>query len=229
MIRIIATGWAAALVAMLIAADLPAQEPRPDGAIDFEGVIAAARAGGPQRARPNQFRDFNEVTRGAEKIEGLFTLHKIGDHLYAEIRPDQFNQTLLVPITIARGLASAGFPIGDDETVLIFRRVGDRVQLVRRNIHYTAPGGTPLDKSVKQNYTDSILMALPIISMNPMKGSVVIDFSDIFMTDFAQLNLGMLDRSRSNWSKVKGFPDNMELEVEATFAGGGRAARIRRQ
>ncbi len=135
-----------------------------------------------------------------------------------KIRPDQFNQTLLVPITIARGLASAGVPVGDDETVLIFRRVGERVQLVRRNAHFTAPGGTPLDKSVKQNYTDSILMALPIIAMNPMKGSVLIDFSDIFMTDFAQLNLGMIDRNRSHWSKVKGFHDNMELEVETTFA-----------
>ena len=223
MIRTIAPGWAAAIVAMVIAADVYAQEPPPQGGIDFEGVIAAARAtGGPQRGRPTQFRDFNEVTRGAEKIDGLFTLHKTGDHLYAEIRPDQFNQTLLVPITIARGLASAGIPIGDDETVLIFRRVGDRVQLVRRNAHYTAPGGTPIDKSVKQNYTDSILMALPVISMNPMKGSVLIDFSDIFMTDFAELNLGMLDRSRSQWSKVKGFHDNMELELEATFASGRR-------
>ena len=76
---------------------------------------------------------------------------------------------------------------------------------------------------MKQNYTDSILMALPIIAMNPMKGSVVIDFSDIFMTDFAQLNLGMIDRSRSHFSKVKGFRDNMELEVETTFASGGQA------
>ncbi len=223
MIRTIVSGWAAALAVMLIAADSFAQEPPPQGGVDFEGVIAAARAaGGPQRGRPNQFRDFNEVTRGAEKIEGLFTLHKTGDHVYAELRPDQFNQTLLVPITIARGLASAGFPIGDDDTVLIFRRVDDRVQLVRRNAHYTAPGGTPLDKSVKQNYTDSILMALPIIALNPMKGSVVIDFSDIFMTDFAQINLGMIDRSRSHWSKIKGFHDNMELEVETTFASGGR-------
>jgi hypothetical protein len=223
MIRTIASGWAAAVVATVIAVDVYAQEPvPPQGGIDFEGVIAAARAGGSQRGRPNQLRDFNEVTRGAEKIDGLFTLHKSGEHLYAEIRPDQFNQTLLVPITIARGLGAAGGPIGDDETVLIFRRVGDRVQLVRRNAHYTAPGGTPLDKSVKQNYTDSILMALPIISMNPMKGSVLIDFSEIFMTDFAQLNLGTLDRSRSQWSKVKGFHDNMELEVEATFAAGSR-------
>ena len=52
----------------------------------------------------------------------------------------------------------------------------------------------------------------------------MIDFSDIFMTDFAQLGLGMLDRNRSSWSKVKGFHNNMELEVEATFAGGGEAA-----
>ena len=50
----------------------------------------------------------------------------------------------------------------------------------------------------------------------------MIDFSDIFMTDFAQLDLGMLDRSRSSWTKVKGFPHNMELELEATFSGGGR-------
>jgi len=223
MSRIIALGWAAALAVVLIAADLPAQEPHPEGVIDFESVIANARAGAMQRGRPNPFRDFNEVTKGAEKTDGLFTLYKTGDHLYAEIRPDQFNQTLLVPITIARGLAQAGVPVGDDDTVLIFRRVGDRIQLVRRNIHYKAPGGSSLDKSVRQNYTDSVLMALPIIALNPMKGgAALIDFSDIFMTDFAELNLGMLDRGRSSWTKVKGFPHNMELELEATFSGGGR-------
>jgi hypothetical protein len=223
MSRYVALGCAAALAVALIPADLPAQEPRPDGPIDFESVIAGARAAGAQRARPNQFRDFNEVTRNAEKTEGLYTLYKTGDHLYGEIRPDQFNQTLLVPITIARGMASAGIPVGDDDTVLIFRRVGDRIQLVRRNVHFKASGGSPLDKSVHQNYTDSVLMALPIIALNPMKGgAVLIDFSDIFMTDFAQLNMGMLDRSRSSWTKIKGFPRNMELELEATFTGGRR-------
>ena len=94
---------------------------------------------------------------------------------------------------------------------------------MRRNIHYKAPAGTSLDKAVQQNYTDSVLMALPIIALNPTHGGApLIDFSDIFMTDFAQLGLGMLDRSRSSWSKVKGFHNNMELEVEATFSGGGR-------
>ena len=45
MSRIIALGWAAALTVCLVAADLPAQEPGADGPIDFEGVIASARAG----------------------------------------------------------------------------------------------------------------------------------------------------------------------------------------
>ena len=43
------------------------------------------------------------------------------------------------------------------------------------------------------------------------------------MADFAQIDLGMVDRSRSHWSKVKGFPNNMELELEATYTGGYRA------
>ncbi len=223
MSRIIVLGWVAGLTASLVAAELPAQEPpRPDGPIDFEGVIVNARQGGARRGPPSPFRDFGEVTRNAEKIDGLFTLYKTGDHLYGEIRPDQFNQTLLVPVTIARGLAQAGHPVGDDEMVLIFKRAGERIQLIRRNIHYKASAGSPLDKAVKQNYTDSVLMALPIVALNPMKGgSALIDFSDIFMTDFAQLGLGMLDRSRSSWSKIKGFQNNMELEVEATFSGGG--------
>lgn len=173
-------------------------------------------------ADKGKFKDFNEVTKDAEKVDGLFTLHKTGDHLYAEIRPNQFNQPLLTPVMIARGMANTGMPVGNDEAVLVFKRVGDRVQVISRNIHYKAPAGTPLEKAVKQNYVDSILMALPIVAINPARGTVLIDLSDIFMTDFAQLGLGSIDRNRSTWTKVKGFPNNLELEMETTFNAPGR-------
>ncbi|WP_165243774.1 zinc-dependent metalloprotease [Paludisphaera soli] len=201
--------------------DAPSQEA---AKLDVGEAIAAARAaqGGGRPGPQGNFRDFNEVTKDAEKIDGLFTLYKTGDHLYAEIRPDQFNQTLLVPVTIAKGMANAGMPVGDDDLVLIFKRVGDRIQVVRRNIHYKAPAGTPIDKAVKQNYTDSILMALPIVTVNMMRGGTpLIDLSDVFMTDFAQLGLGSIDRSRSTWQKVKGFPNNLELQLETTYSGRG--------
>ncbi len=224
-------GWAAALATGVFVGSPRAhgQEPQPPVNIDFEGVIAAARNVGANHGPGNNFRDFNEVTRGAEKVEGLFTLYKTGDHLYAEIRSDQFNQPLLTPVTIARGMAQAGIPVGDDDRVLILRRVDERIQIVRRNIFYKAPAGTPLDKAVKQNYTDSVLMALPIVTQNPMRGgAVLIDLSDVFMSDFANIGLGSVDRSRSHWVKAKGFPGNMELELEATYAGGYRRMSLNR-
>ncbi len=200
----------------------PATDPRAADidSMSIPGRLPGAMPGGPA----SKYRNFGDVVQGGDKFDGLFTLYRKDEHLYGEIRPSQFEQPFMVPTTIARGLASAGLPTNalGDELVLVFRKVGDRVQLIRRNIHYKAPSGTPVEKAVKQNYTDSVLLALPIVSVNPSTGGTLIDFNDIFFSDFAQLGLGMFDRSRSNWSKVKAFPNNVELEVEATYAGGGR-------
>jgi hypothetical protein len=209
-----------------------AQEPRPETKAggetkaDLDAILSQMRAaGGPGRvgggASDRHYPDFNEMTRGAEKIDGLFTLHRKDEHLYAEIRPHQLDQPMLVLATIARGLGRTGEPVSNgDEMVVVFRKVDEHIQLVRRNISYKATPGTPIEKSVKQNYVDSVLMSLPIRTVSP-SGATVIDLADMFMTDLAQLNLGFLDRSRSSWYKVKGLKDNLELEVEATFGGAG--------
>ena len=195
----------------------------PENKIDIEGMMFRGGGGGSGGGRTeSKYRDFAEVTQGAEKIDGLFTLHHKDNHLYAEIRPHQFEVPLIAPIAIARGLAMAGQPLNfGDEWVLSFHRAGDRVQLIRRNIHYKASSGA-LEKAVKQAYTDSILQSLPIVAINAMGGqSVVIDLGDIFLGDFAELGIGPIDRSRTTWHKIKAFPNNLELEVEATYGGGG--------
>ncbi|MGC1722981.1 MAG: DUF5118 domain-containing protein [Isosphaeraceae bacterium] len=133
---------------------------------------AAAKPG-----EPKKLQDFNELTKDSKKYDGFITLHEKEQHLYAEIKPNQLEQPILAPIVIARGSASAGSPLNfGDEWVLMFRRVDDKLQVLRKNIHFTAPSGTPLDKAVKQNYTDSVLMALPILSISPNGGALVIDF-----------------------------------------------------
>ena len=177
----------------------------------------AAKAG-----EPKKFQDFNELTKDAKKYDGFITLHEKEQHLYAEIKPHQLDQPILAPMVIARGSANAGNPLNfGDEWVLTFRRVDDKLQLIRKNIHFTAPAGTPLDKAVKQNYTDSVLMVLPILSISPAGGALVVDFADIFLTDFAQVGFGSLDRSRSRWFKIRAYPNNVEIQVEATFSAGG--------
>jgi hypothetical protein len=179
-------------------------------------------APGAPSAPPSKYKDFVETTRGFERQDGLFTLYRSNETLYAEIKPQQLNQPLIAPMTIARGMAMAGTPLNfGDEWILVFRRAGDKVQVLRRNIHYKAPEGTPLQKAVTQNYTDSILLAVPIVSINPGTQGILVDFGQIFLTDFADLRLGSLDRNRCTWAKIKAFPKNVELQVEATFTGRG--------
>jgi hypothetical protein len=214
-----------ALVGALAAAGVAsggsaAQEPAEDTPIPVE--VRSALRSWARIDEHRQLRDFNELIKGSKTYEGFITLHEKDQHLYAEIKPQQLEQPILAPMVIARGSANAGQPLNfGDEWVLAFRRVGDNLQLLRKNIHFTAPGGTPLDKAVKQNYTDSILLSLPILSISPRGGAVVVDFADIFLTDFADLSFGSMDRSRSRWFKIRTYPNNVEIQVEATFSGYG--------
>jgi hypothetical protein len=218
--RIIALGGAAALAVGLGSVGLRAQEKKPEGAAADAAQAKAQTKDGHEPEK--KFRDFSEVTKGSEAIDGLFKLHRKDEHLYAEIPPPQFDQPLLAPINIARGMGMAGQPLNfGDQWVLVFKRVGDKVHLIRRNVHYKAPAGSAVERAVKQNYTDSVLMALPIVSINPNGQNVLIDLADVFLTDFAGLRFfGNLDRNRTTWHKIKAYPHNLELEVEATYSGG---------
>src|SRR6185312_13645519 len=114
-----------------------------------------------------------------------FRLFHKEEHLYAEIRPDQLNKPFLCPIAIARGAGLGGYTLNSDEQwVLVFKRVGDKVHLIRRNVHFKARAGSPLAAAVETTYTDSVLAALRIHALNLAKNAVVINLNDIFMTDF---------------------------------------------
>ena len=170
-----------------------------------------------------KFEDFDKVVKGAKEIDGLFKLYRKDDKLYAELKPFHLNRPYLCPIAIARGLGMGGHTLNfDEQWVLLFRRVGDKVHLIRRNVHFKAKPGSPEAAAVKTTYTDSVLMALRIQAVHPIHQSILLNLNDIFMTDFAQLNLGYFDASRSSWHKVKAFKRNVELEVTATYGGRGR-------
>jgi hypothetical protein len=177
-------------------------------------------------AGASKFEDYSKVTQGAKEYEGLFKLFHKDDTLYAEIRPDQLERPLLCPIAIARGMAMGGYTLNfDEQWVLLFKRpnpTGDKLQLIRRNVHYQAKAGSPVAKAVETTYNDSVLMSLRIVSVNPLTQGVLINLNDIFMTDFAQLGIGFFDANRSTWGRIKAFKENIEVEVNATYAGGGR-------
>src|SRR5215469_11032237 len=92
-----------------------------------------------------KFEDFDKLVKGAEESNGLFKLYHKDEHLYAEIKPDQLDKPFLCPIAIARGAGLGGYTLNfDEQWVLVFKRVGDKVQLIRRNVHFKAKAGSPL-------------------------------------------------------------------------------------
>jgi len=183
-------------------------------------TVAAFNAMSPSQDA-KKYPEFAEVVKGAKIYEGLFTLHEKDEHVYAEIKPDQFNKPFLLPIAVARGAGLGGTTLNfGDQWVIVFKKVGEKVHVIRRNTRFTAKSGSPAAKAVETTYSDSILLALPIKTVNPAKSSTVIDLNAIFFTDFAQLGLGMLDRERTTWHSVKAFKKNLELRVAATFTGG---------
>ena len=214
-----------ALIAVLVLSQ-PGANP---SAISQE-ITVSPRAGGlsgPSSSTPveKKYEDFNKVMQGAKEHEGLFKLYLKDDRLYAEIQSHQFERPYLLPMAIARGMGMGGHTLNfDEQWVLFFRRVGDKVYVIRRNIRFQAKRSTPLAKAVETTYTDSVLLSLRVVTINPMRSAVVVNLNEMFMTNLAQLPLGFLDPNRSTWHKVKAFKNNIELEVAVTFAGTGRGS-----
>ena len=170
----------------------------------------------------------DEVVPDAVKVPGLIDLYQKKDSLYAEITSGQLDKDYIIVISIARGIGNEAIYAGEslrsngDDMIWQFRKVDDRIMIVRRNFRYQADSGTPEERSVKLAYTDSVIFSLPIIAAGPGGGEMV-DLTPIFMSDLPGLTRWPLSgytfaRDRSNWEKVKGFKENVELEIAATYS-----------
>ncbi len=171
--------------------------------------------------RPDpRIMEFQNISKNAKTYEGLFKLYQKDENLYAELTPRNFDKPMLCPVAVARGGGIGGTTYNfEEQWVLLFKRVGDKVHLVRRNVRHKARSGSPTEKAVEITYSDSVLMALRIVALNQSNQGALINLNDIFMTDFGELGLGRMDPSRSVWHKVKAFPKNIELQVQATYTG----------
>ncbi len=177
----------------------------------------------------DKFKPYDKVLKDAKKIEGLIPLYRKESSLFAELSPGQLDKDYIVLITIARGIGRApllgGYSWGfGDDWVWQFRKVGDSVHVVRRNLRFQAKADTPQAKAVELGYSDSVLFSLPIETKSP-SGALVVDLSEVFMSDLPQIGMVLpgfsFSRSKSNWAEVKGFDDNVEIQVAATYASGG--------
>ena len=226
--------WSPALIILLVAACAsPLAEADDASPAKAEPASAGSPAAGDAKPAATAVSApqaaYGVLLKDATKLPGLIPLYRKDDKLFAELSNSLLGKEFFVLTSIARGIGErsllGGMSIGfGDDWVWQFRKVDDTIQVVRRNVRFFAAQGSPESKAVDLAYTDSVLFSVKIAATSP-SGSHVIDLAPIFLTDLPRLSASLpgfsFARDRSNWGRVKAFPDNVELEVAATYGSSG--------
>ena len=113
-----------------------------------------------------------------------------------------------------------------DDWIWQFRKVDDRIQIVRRNVRFRAVRRrAPGDGRPYGLYRQHPVQ--PADHHEGPTGGYVVDLTPVFLSDLPQISNVLrgftFAPDRSSWAQIKGFKDNVEIEVAATYASGGAA------
>jgi hypothetical protein len=190
-------------------------------------ILASAVAARPAFA--DDAPDHAKYTKDAKSISGLIPLYQKDENLYAELSSSHYNSEFIVLIAISKGIGQmpllGGYTWGfGEDWIFVLRKVGKKVHVVRRNVRFKATKGKPEAGAVAKAYSDSVLFSLPILTKGP-KGGDLVDMTPIFFSDLPQISQVLrgfvFSSSKSTFESVKGFKDNLVIEVQATYASTG--------
>lgn len=207
-------------------------------AVSFMACASGQQAAAPQQPRPQEPRPagvpkpYAEViTKEAKSDSGLFITHRVKEKLFFEIPKKEMNKDFLFVSRQAK--TQTGFGYGGDKVnsqVVRWERIGDKILL--RSVYYAsvAADTLPIAASVKKATLPPILIAFDLQAYNKDSSNLVIEVTDLFTTDVAEIGLSRfqreqlrvrrLDPKRSFVEYSKSFPDNIETEATITYDAG---------
>jgi hypothetical protein len=200
---------------------------KPAGAAPAAGAAAAAA---PRPGEPPPPRPFADVIKDAKELKGFVTLWQKDERTWLEVRNDQLDQPFFFAPSLAQGLGERFFWPGlmGAEHVVTFKRVGNNIQLLAKNLRVRAPAGTPLEVAVLESYSDSLLAAAPVLSApHPERKSILVDASVLLGGDLAgaqtQLETSFrlsyaLDRGNSSIERVRATEQGTFVTVRQHYA-----------
>lgn len=173
---------------------------------------------------------YEQLIEKKKKLSGMWTVYYNDQQLLVELSPTALKQEYFVLPSISRGI-SRGDVLGGmswgfgDDVIYAFQATEEKVFVKQRNVRFTANANSPEANAVKLAYSDSILHALPILTKSP-SGGILLDMTRVFMNDDQQIGRAIgsgfrMVADRSTFSEVKQFSKNLELELNAVYAGQG--------
>jgi len=192
-------------------------------------VAAAAAAQAAEFAKP-----FAVVVKDAQESQGLFNIWHKDDKVWIELAPEQFDHPYFFKSGVNQGIGenrifggAMNYPIGVAQ-IVVFHKHGQTVQLIAKNVKYTAKAGTPEARAVAAGFSDSLLAVAPISSQaHPERKSVLIDANALLLSDIPA-GASLLDRvyhqpygfdaRNSSIGTTHAEADDVTLEVSAHYA-----------
>src|SRR5882672_449283 len=191
-------------------------------------AAAAAAAQAAQFAKP-----FAEVVKDAQESKGVFNVWRKDDRVFVELEPEQFDKPYFFKSSVNQGIGenrifggAMTYPIGLSQ-VVTFHKHGQTVQLIAKNVKYTAKAGTPEARAVAAGFSDSLLSVAPIASQpHPERKSVLIDANALLLADIPGATSVLervyrqpygFDPRNSSIGTTRAQPDNVTFDVSAHY------------
>lgn len=190
--------------------------------------------GGPPGRAPgaeekkDDFRPWADVSKGFEKVvstadgQSFYSLWKKDKDgsMLAEMPRGYEGQRHFIAMTVASGEEYAGLQAGD--MYVYWKRMDNRLVLIEPNVDTKSTGDQESKLSVKNLFTDRVVLDIPILTMGP-SGQPVIDMKDLLVaraTTFFGGQAANANGRLATIKKAKSFPENVEIAYEMPTAGG---------
>jgi hypothetical protein len=171
-------------------------------------------------ADPAALRAFADVVKDAKQTAGFLPLWKKDERIWIEISPEQLDKPMFLGMSFASGLGEGRFMPGYfvDDQVVYFKRVGNTVQLLAQNQRMRVTPGTPLAATYRENFSDSLLAAAPVVSApHPERKTFLIDAAVLLAGDIAALGTAIEATYRLSYGHDRA---NSQLESGRTAPTG---------
>ena len=188
-----------------------------------------------EQVAPKPLSDYEKLFNGKKTHteKGLITLHEVEGRLYVEFPLSLIGKDLLIGSTIS-GLTDNRFmSVGEKPRApmqVTFELDGKKLSMCKRRFDLTA-SGTDMQEALRRNTLLGIMSNFDIKAYSPDKSAVVIDMTDFFTGNTAELNpfpnrsssdpVRVTHSFKKDLSKVmdiKAFDDNVSIKSRLAYS-----------
>lgn len=204
--------------------------------------LGAGMAPAPAAPAAADFPDFAKLVEGLDKVVstadgsgGLYDLYKDDKtgKLLAVLPSGYESQMLMIACTVSGGDPQAG--VMGPTYYVRWKRYDKQLALMMPNLAVRTSGDRQAQDSIRQLFTDSVLLTVPILGEAP-GGRPVIDFGALATRQAGRFfrsspfggygpNVSGVNPSLVELTKAKSFPENFVVEYELPSAS-GRLVRL---